>query len=203
MTYEASACQNESEELVSIAEFALLCNVSKSQLRNWDELLDPVRRERGSRWYRKDQKDNVEKIKDLLSKGHSLADTQKIMQGDILLDEKGNETNMLQVQSQLESALQNMGFTDALMLIGSEFKEMKNELIEYKEQNAQISRVRNDLVELKKINSELHQKLDFIEKNRENRDEERARKVDEALMEIRAKFEKKNEPIWQRIFKKS
>lgn len=192
MSTEASLAYEEEEEILSIAEFALYCNVTKHQLRNWDEMLDPIRRDRGSRWYRREQKENVDKIKEILEKGHSLTEAQKVLRGEMVLEKA------VKIQVHPENIPQDMSLTEAVMLIGNRFQDMKNEL---KEQSAQMGGMKNELKEIKKINFELHDKVEALNEWQETQNEKRAKKVDEALGDIRKKLDKKNESMWQRLFK--
>ena len=175
-----------------ISDAATLVNVESHVLRYWEEELELTipRNEMGHRYYTKENIDDFMKIKELKEKGYQLKAIRMIIhneEGEYLMPEQVYEKPQLVYQGALAMPTQSdskniLDNTDRM----AQFTELMTEIV------GKAIEANNEMLS-KKISEEVGEQvikeMNYLMREREELEEERFRKLDEA---IRGNLKKKS-----------
>lgn len=165
-----------------ISDAAKLLDVEAHALRYWEEELDLKipRNEMGHRYYREKEIKMLEKIKDLKDKGYQLRAIKMEIED---MDAKGDKVRSLALVKKEEKELEADHGVSELSPAEKmqQFREIMGEIIE--------QAIRNNNDELcqnvgEAVSDQVLKEMDYLTRDKDERDEERFRRLDEVIREI-------------------
>lgn len=165
-----------------ISDAAKLLDVEAHALRYWEEELDLKipRNEMGHRYYREKEIKMLEKIKDLKDKGYQLRAIKMEIEEMETKGEKVRPLALVKKEGKELEADHGIGDLSPAEKM-QQFREIMGEIIE--------QAIRNNNDELcqnvgEVVSSQVLKEMDYLARNKDEKDEERFRRLDEVIREI-------------------
>ena len=165
-----------------ISDAAKLLDVEAHALRYWEEELDLKipRNEMGHRYYREKEIKMLEKIKDLKDKGYQLRAIKMEIEEMEAKGEKVRPLALVKKEGKELEADRGIGELSPAEKM-QQFREIMGEIIE--------QAIRNNNDELcqnvgEAVSGQVLKEMDYLARDKEERDEERFRRLDEVIREI-------------------
>ncbi len=167
-----------------ISDAANIVNVESHVLRYWEEelALDIPRNEMGHRYYTKENIEEFQKIKDLKEKGYQLKAIRMIVHNGNLVASALEKTQPPQAVREGETPQSILDNTDKM----AQFTELMTQIVgqALAANNRELSKNISE-----EVGEQVIKEMNYLMREREEAEEERFRKLDEA---IRENFRQKN-----------
>lgn len=181
-----------------ISDAAGIVNVESHVLRYWEEELELAvpRNEMGHRYYTKENIDEFMKIKELKEQGYQLKSIKMILHNGGMEDmeaglqpeqQMGGEVQQMYMQQKQVTGVDNSMYAGKTKL--DQFQDMMTQIVKQaiEENNRELGKEVGE-----QVGDRVLKEMNYLMREQDEQEEERYRKLDEAIRSIHKKKEKKS-----------